>query len=50
VSRLAVLALPTLLVSLDFFVMLLALPQLSADLGAGSTQQFCIKVLNFGKV
>lgn len=39
---LAVLALPTLLVSLDTFVMLLALPHLSADLGAGSTQQLWI--------
>jgi DHA2 family multidrug resistance protein-like MFS transporter len=39
---LAVLALPTLLVSIDVFVMLLALPQLSAELGAGSTQQLWI--------
>jgi MFS transporter, DHA2 family, multidrug resistance protein len=37
-----VLALPTLLVSIDVFVMLLALPQLSAELGAGSTQQLWI--------
>jgi MFS transporter, DHA2 family, multidrug resistance protein len=39
---LAVLALPTLLVSLDLFVMLLAVPHLSADLGASSTQQLWI--------
>jgi MFS transporter, DHA2 family, multidrug resistance protein len=39
---LAVLALPTLLVSIDVFVMLLALPQLSADLGAGGTEQLWI--------
>jgi MFS transporter, DHA2 family, multidrug resistance protein len=39
---LAVLALPTLLVSLDTFVMLLALPQLSADLRANSAQQLWI--------
>jgi DHA2 family multidrug resistance protein-like MFS transporter len=39
---LAVLALPTLLLSIDVFVMLLALPKLSADLGAGSTQQLWI--------
>ncbi|MFB7468455.1 MFS transporter [Streptomyces sp. NPDC056224] len=39
---LAVLALPTLLVSFDVFAMLLALPQLSADLGASSTQQLWI--------
>src|SRR5215831_10775290 len=39
---LAVLALPTLLVSIDVFVMLLALPHLSAALGAGSTQQLWI--------
>jgi len=32
---LAVLALPTLLLSLDFSVLYLALPHLSADLGAG---------------
>jgi DHA2 family multidrug resistance protein-like MFS transporter len=36
---LAVLALPTLLVSIDVFVMLLALPQLSEALHATSTQQ-----------
>ncbi|MDP9870294.1 MULTISPECIES: MFS transporter [Streptosporangium] len=41
-TGLAVLALPTLLVSLDVFVMLLALPHLSRDLGAGSTQQLWI--------
>ena len=34
---LAVLALPTLLLSLDVSVLYLALPQLSADLGADST-------------
>jgi DHA2 family multidrug resistance protein-like MFS transporter len=39
---LAVLALPTLLVSLDTFVMLLALPRLSAGLHASSTQQLWI--------
>jgi MFS transporter, DHA2 family, multidrug resistance protein len=39
---LAVLALPTLLVSLDLFVMLLAVPHLSADLQASSTQQLWI--------
>jgi len=39
---LAVLALPSLLVSIDVFVMLLALPHLSADLGASSTQQLWI--------
>jgi DHA2 family multidrug resistance protein-like MFS transporter len=39
---LAVLALPALLVSIDVFVMLLALPRLSADLHAGSTQQLWI--------
>jgi MFS transporter, DHA2 family, multidrug resistance protein len=39
---LAVLALPTLLVSLDLFVMLLAVPHLSTDLGASSTQQLWI--------
>jgi DHA2 family multidrug resistance protein-like MFS transporter len=39
---LAVLALPTLLVSIDVFVLLLALPRLSADLGAGSTEQLWI--------
>src|SRR2546423_2158121 len=39
---LAVLALPTLLVSIDVFVVLLALPRLSADLGANSIQQLWI--------
>jgi DHA2 family multidrug resistance protein-like MFS transporter len=39
---LAVLALPTLLVSIDVFVLLLALPKLSADLHAGSTEQLWI--------
>jgi len=39
---LAVLALPTLLVSIDVSVLFLALPHLSADLGAGSTQQLWI--------
>ncbi|MFF8867298.1 MFS transporter [Streptomyces sp. NPDC015139] len=39
---LAILALPTLLVSFDVFAMLLALPQLSSDLGASSTQQLWI--------
>jgi MFS family permease len=39
---LAVLALPTLLVSLDLFVMLLAVPHLSAALHASSTQQLWI--------
>ena len=39
---LAVLALPTLLVSLDMFVMLLALPHLSRDLHANSVQQLWI--------
>jgi DHA2 family multidrug resistance protein-like MFS transporter len=39
---LAVLALPTLLVSLDTFVMLLALPRLSASLHASGTQQLWI--------
>ncbi len=41
-AGLAVLALPTLLVSLDIFVMLLALPQLSTQLGAGGSQQLWI--------
>ena len=41
-AGLAVLALPTLLVSIDVFVLLLALPRLSADLGAGSTAQLWI--------
>jgi DHA2 family multidrug resistance protein-like MFS transporter len=36
---LAVLALPTLLLSLDLSVLYLALPSLSADLEAGATQQ-----------
>ncbi|WP_311137776.1 MFS transporter [Streptomyces sp. I6] len=39
---LAILTLPTLLVSFDVFAMLLALPQLSSDLGASSTQQLWI--------
>src|SRR5690348_6794866 len=39
---LAVLALPTLLLSLDVSVLYLALPRLSTDLGAGSTQQLWI--------
>src|SRR5262245_14044237 len=39
---LAVLALPTLLVALDLFVMLLAVPHLSAALHASSTQQLWI--------
>jgi DHA2 family multidrug resistance protein-like MFS transporter len=39
---LAVLALPTLLVSIDVYVMLLALPRLSADLGASSVQQLWV--------
>ncbi|GAA2632365.1 MFS transporter [Dactylosporangium fulvum] len=39
---LAVLALPTLLVSIDVFVLLLALPTLSADLHASSTEQLWI--------
>ncbi|GII76212.1 MFS transporter [Sphaerisporangium rufum] len=39
---LAVLALPAILVSLDIFVVLLALPELSARLGAGSNQQLWI--------
>ncbi|MBE1563148.1 MFS transporter [Nonomuraea africana] len=39
---LAVLALPTLLISIDVFVLLLALPQLSAELGASSTEQLWI--------
>jgi len=41
-AGLAVLALPTLLVSLDTFVMLLALPHLAADLGASGTEQLWI--------
>ncbi|MDN3351019.1 MFS transporter [Actinomadura sp. DC4] len=39
---LAVLALPTLLVSIDVFVLLLALPRLSTDLDASSTEQLWI--------
>ena len=39
---LAVLALPTLLLSLDMSVLYLALPQLSADLGADRTEQLWI--------
>ncbi|HEX6470925.1 MAG TPA: MFS transporter [Streptosporangiaceae bacterium] len=39
---LAVLALPTLLVSIDVFVMLLALPHISAALGASATQTLWI--------
>ncbi|MEV6694562.1 MFS transporter [Micromonospora sp. NPDC051196] len=39
---LAVLALPTLLLSLDISVLFLALPALNADLGASSTQQLWI--------
>src|SRR5688572_19340508 len=39
---LAVLALPTLLLSIDVSVLYLALPSLSADLGADSTQQLWI--------
>jgi MFS family permease len=39
---LAVLALPTLLLALDISVLFLALPHLSTDLGAGSTQQLWI--------
>jgi DHA2 family multidrug resistance protein-like MFS transporter len=39
---LAVLALPTLLVSLDVFVLVLALPKLAADLHADSTEQLWI--------
>src|SRR5262245_31977948 len=39
---LAVLTLPMLLVSMDLFVMLLALPRLSTDLHAGSTEQLWI--------
>jgi MFS transporter, DHA2 family, multidrug resistance protein len=39
---LAVLALPTLLLSLDVSVLYLALPNLSSDLGASSTQQLWI--------
>jgi DHA2 family multidrug resistance protein-like MFS transporter len=39
---LAVLALPTLLVSIDVSLMILALPRMSAQLGAGSTQSLWI--------
>jgi DHA2 family multidrug resistance protein-like MFS transporter len=39
---LAVLALPTLLLSVDITVLFLALPQLNADLGASTTQQLWI--------
>ncbi|MEV0703964.1 MFS transporter [Saccharopolyspora sp. NPDC050389] len=39
---LAVLALPTLLVSIDVYVLLLALPDLTADLGASSVEQLWI--------
>ncbi|GAA3927745.1 MFS transporter [Microbacterium soli] len=41
-AGLAVLALPTLLISLDIGVLFLALPHLSADLGAGGVQQLWI--------
>ncbi len=41
-TGLAVLALPTLLLSLDMSVLYLALPNLSADLGADATQQLWI--------
>jgi DHA2 family multidrug resistance protein-like MFS transporter len=41
-AGLAVLALPTLLVSIDVFVLLLALPKLSQDLHASGTQQLWI--------
>lgn len=41
-TGLAVLALPTLLLSMDVSVLYLALPQLSADLGASGTQQLWI--------
>jgi MFS transporter, DHA2 family, multidrug resistance protein len=39
---LAVIALPTFVVAIDLFVLLLAVPQLSTDLGAGSNQQLWI--------
>ena len=39
---LAVLVLPTLLVSIDVFVMLLALPRIAVALHAGATQQLWI--------
>ncbi len=41
-SGLAVLALPTLLLSMDMSVLYIALPHLSADLDAGGTQQLWI--------
>lgn len=41
-AALGVLALPTLLLSLDMSVLYLALPQLSSDLGADATQQLWI--------
>ncbi|GAA2225131.1 MFS transporter [Streptomyces amakusaensis] len=41
-AGLAVLALPTMLLSMDISVLYLALPSLGADLGAGSTQQLWI--------
>ena len=41
-AGLAVLALPTLLLSVDIFVLLLALPKIDADLRASSTQQLWI--------
>src|SRR5262245_45931765 len=46
---LAVLALPTLLLSLDMSVLFLALPYVSADLGASGTQQLWIMdIYGFG--
>jgi DHA2 family multidrug resistance protein-like MFS transporter len=39
---LVLIALPTFVVAIDLFVLLLAVPQLSADLGAGSNQQLWI--------
>src|SRR5262249_61551311 len=39
---LAVLALPTFIVAIDIFVMMLALPKLTEDLGADSNQQLWI--------
>lgn len=39
---LAVLALPTFIVAIDLFVLLLALPNLTTDLGAGANQQLWI--------
>jgi MFS transporter, DHA2 family, multidrug resistance protein len=41
-AGLAVLALPTLLLSIDIFVLLLALPKIDSDLRASSTQQLWI--------